>query len=437
MTMVRRLVFACVIAAFLCTLIPSVAGAIPAFARRHKISCSTCHAPFPKLKEFGDEFAGNGFVIPEEEKDRDYVSAGDDLLWLNRDFPLALRFDLYGVYDSGYETKYDFQVPWGVKLLSGGALYKNIGYYFYFYMSERGEVAGIEDAYIHFNNLGGSEFDIMLGQFQTSDPLMKRELRLTFEDYEIYKSRIGLSRINLAYDRGVMMTYGWPGSGTDLVGQIVNGSGIGAADEDTKKFDNDKYKNFGLRISQAVADVLSAGAYFYWGKERLESAEEEGGGAALLAGARSTMPAVEGSTLLADEFEKVIVEFDNEVTYWGIDFNIPAGPFEMTAQYMMRHDSRPVYFSGEMTGEGQPDVRDKSTSGIIAEFIYAPDLDRSRYYLILLYNSVDSDLDEYDYQTLTLSGTYVLARNLRLLAEYTRDIECEDNRLVLGVVSAF
>ncbi|MGD8627538.1 MAG: hypothetical protein PVH52_00520 [bacterium] len=417
----KRLVLGCTLAAILCMLIPSVAGAIPAFARRYKVSCSTCHAPFPKLKEYGNEFAGNGFVIPEEEKDRDYVSAGDELLWLNRHFPIAMRFDLYGVYEPAYETEHDLQVPWGVKLLSGGALYKNIGYYVYFYLSERGEVDGIEDAYVHFNNIGGREFDVMVGQFQTSDPLMKRELRLTYEDYTIYKTKVGLSGINLAYDRGVMMTYGWPASGTDLVGQIVNGSGIGAADEDTKKFDKDNYKNFGLRISQAVADVLSAGAYFYWGKERLQSAAEDSGGWAPL----------------ADDFEKVIVEFDNEVTYWGVDFNIPAGPIEMTAQYLMRHDSRPLYYSEETTGDGRPDVRDKNTSGIIAEFIYAPDLDRSRYYLTLLYNSVDSDLEELDYQTLSFSGTYLLARNLRLTAEYTRDIEYRDNRVVVGVVSAF
>ena len=59
---------------------PDDAEAIPAFARRYKMSCTTCHAPFPRLKAYGEEFAGNGFVIPEEEKDRDYVSAGDDLL---------------------------------------------------------------------------------------------------------------------------------------------------------------------------------------------------------------------------------------------------------------------------------------------------------------------------------------------------------------------
>jgi len=47
------------------------AEAIPAFARRHKISCTTCHAPIPKLKPYGDEFAGDGFMMPEEEKDRE------------------------------------------------------------------------------------------------------------------------------------------------------------------------------------------------------------------------------------------------------------------------------------------------------------------------------------------------------------------------------
>ena len=39
--------------------IPRQAEAIPAFARQHKISCTTCHAPFPRLKDFGEEFAGS------------------------------------------------------------------------------------------------------------------------------------------------------------------------------------------------------------------------------------------------------------------------------------------------------------------------------------------------------------------------------------------
>ena len=49
-------------------LLASDADAIPAFARRYNLSCSTCHAPFPKLKPYGDDFAGNGFIIPENER---------------------------------------------------------------------------------------------------------------------------------------------------------------------------------------------------------------------------------------------------------------------------------------------------------------------------------------------------------------------------------
>ncbi len=38
-------------------------NAIPAFARKYNMTCKTCHSPFPKLKAYGEEFAGNGFVL--------------------------------------------------------------------------------------------------------------------------------------------------------------------------------------------------------------------------------------------------------------------------------------------------------------------------------------------------------------------------------------
>lgn len=66
-----------------------------------------------------------------------------------------------------------------------------------------------------------------------------------------------------------------------------------------------------------------------------------------------------------------------------------------------------------------------------------PHYDRSRTYLTLLYNWVDSDMDAYDYETVSLSGAYLMARNLRLLGEYTRFVEEEEDRIVLGVISAF
>lgn len=381
------------------------ANAIPAFARRHKISCSTCHAPFPKLKPYGDDFAGSGFILQEDEKERDYVTAGDDLLWLNKEFPVAARFDAYAVYESDHDVERDLQSPYGLKLLSGGTLYKNIGYYFYFYMSERGEVAGVEDAYVHFDNVFKTNLDIMVGQFQTSDPLMKRELRLTYEDYQIYKAHVGNSQANLAYDRGLMLVYGIAQTGTDIVAQIVNGNGIHAAGEN-RKFDADKFKNYGLRLNQGIGDYAGVGFYYYAGED------------------------------ISPTWD---YQYTNKLHYFGPDINIGLGPLEVTAQYLVRRDSNPLFNNVN---------KDIETTGFVAEVIYAPRLEQSRWYLTALYNKISSDLDDIEnlenygvsplaYHTATLSGTYLLSLNLRLIAEYTREIDQEINRIAVGFVAAY
>ncbi|MBN2416727.1 hypothetical protein JXO52_12845 [bacterium] len=369
----------------------SSAEAIPAFARRYKLSCSTCHLPFPRLKPYGDEFAGNGFIIPEEEKERDYVTGGDDLLWLNKDFPIAGRFEAYSVFDTREEVDKDLQIPWGMKLMSGGTLFKNIGYYFYFYMSEKGEVAGIEDAYLHFDNIFGSGIDIMAGQFQTSDPLMKRELRLTFEDYMIYKQNVGESGTNLTYDRGVIMAYTLEKTGTDLVGLVVNGNGKGEAGEEGT-FDTDPYKNWGVRINQGFGDLLSVGFFYYKGKEKHE-----------------------------------LNPGTNSLTYWGPDFNIDLGLVNCTVQLLKREDTDPMF-----DGSGKV-----VTDGTVAELVFLPQRDKSRFFFTGLYNNISSDFPGIAYETATLSGTYTLARNLRLMAEYTRDLIHDKNRFVVGTVTAF
>jgi len=382
----------------LLTVFPPEGNAIPAFARRHKVSCTTCHAPFPTLKPFGDEFAGSGFVMPDDDPDRDYIIEGDELLRLNRDFPISARFDAYAMFEESADVDNDLQTPWGLKLMSGGVLYRNIGYYFYFYMSERGEVVGIEDAYVHFNDIMGQPFDVMVGQFQTSDPLMKRELRLTFEDYQIYKVRPGGSGTNLAYDRGLMLVYGLEETGTDLVGMIVNGNGSAEAGAD-RKFDSDRFKNVGFRISQAIGEHLSVGGFFYRGEEAPD------------------------------------VGWKNEMTYYGPDVNAAAGPLELTAQYLTRTDSAPpeLYTPG-----GKEPDEDIETAGLVAELILRPQLDESTWLLTLLYNQVDYDqaaVAAQDYETMTVSATHLLARNLRFIVEYTRDLEGETSRGVLGFVA--
>ena len=371
-------------------LLPAVVEAIPAFARKYRMSCTTCHAPVPRLKAYGDEFAGNGFVLADQEASRYYVETGDKDLDLIRELPLAIRFEGFLKHETASKKEFDFTSPYNLKLLSGGALTKNVAYYFYFFFSERGEVAGVEDAFLMFNNVGNSELDIYAGQFQVSDPLFKRELRLFYQDYQIYRLKVGDSRIDLAYDRGLMLTYGLE-SGTDIVVEILNGNGIGAAD-DFRTYDEDKYKNLFGRISQDVGSFARLGGCGYYGKEASENRT-------------------------------------NELWMLGVDGTVGNDRVELNAQYLERRDDNPWFEASK-----PEEVRSR---GVMAELIVMPEGERSSLYFGGLFNWINSSSNEHDYQRVTGHIGYLLRTNIRLIAENTYDIENEENQFVVGFVSAF
>lgn len=371
--------------------------AIPAFARKYNMSCTTCHAPAPRLKAYGDEFAGNGFVLSDKTNPRYYVNTGDDDLFLIRDLPLAVRLDGLVTYNHNNSDKSDFNAPYNLKLLSGGEIAPDIAYYFYFFFSERGHVAGIEDAFLMFNNLFGTELDLYIGQFQVSDPLFKRELRLTFDDYDIYKTKVGASRINLAYDRGIMLTYGFD-TGTDIIVEVLNGTGIGGADV-LKNFDYDKHKNFAGRISQDIGDYFRIGGFGYYGKEDLEQGGDY---------------------------------FTNEVWYAGGDLTLSFDDLvELNAQFLLRKDSQPV---SKILYSNAENIE---TKGMFAELIYTPDGDKSKWYAAALYNWQDSDYAHLNISKATCHIGWVLRRNIRLFTEITYDLENEFGQVGIGFVTAF
>ncbi len=388
---------------------PHSSSAIPAFARKYRLSCSTCHAPAPRLKAYGEDFAGNAFQLEGKEPVRFFRDTGDPILTLQRELPIAVRFDNYfRVQTKEGMRKNDFQMPYYLKFLSGGQIAKDVSYYFYFFFSERGEVAGVEDAYVHFNNLFGTDLDLMVGQFQVSDPLFKRELRLTYEDYQIYRVRVGKTRANLTYDRGLMLTYGTD-FGSDFVLEVLNGNGKSPADA-LRDFDTDNYKNVMLRVSQSVGS-LRIGGFAYFGREKHK-------------------------TLINPESEPTWVSLTNHFRYLGVDATLDFGKsLQLNAQAIGRHDDRP-YFSPTHAVE-------VDTRGYIVELIWALHGEMGRPFLTFLYNRVDTDVSPgvvnpgLDYETFTASYSYLLRRNLRLVFEGTYDRQTENTRLLAGFVSAF
>lgn len=375
----------------------SPADAIPAFARKYGVSCNLCHAPAPRLNSFGEQFAGNGFEMQVGEPARDTIATGDELLRLLRRIDFALRLDLFATVRTPFdrdEPAADLQMPYNIKLLSGGVIADKISYYMYFFLSERGEIAGLEDAYIQFTDIGSSGINLIAGQFQVSDPLFKRELRLQSDDYQAYRVRVGAARSDLTYDRGLFATYS-PWSGGDLSVIVVNGSGIAAADED-RQYDTDALKNLAIRYTQDLGP-LRVGGFGYFGEQRSNG-------------------------------------FGDRIRMFGPDATLQLGNVELNLQYLRRTDSNPFF---------QPLGPDTDVDAAFGELVWSPAGAHGRWHFVGLYNWIDSAepvftlrVGEEDplahYESVSGSLHYLVRRNVRLLAEVGYDADQERTRFTVG-----
>jgi len=379
--------------------LPQTINAIPAFARKYQVSCQVCHSPAPHLKPFGNDFAGAGYRLTEYESPRYFIPTGDEKLSLLREVPLAIRIDGVGTYNFGHSKTVDFATLSGVKLLSGGELSDKLSYYMYFFMSEGGDIVGVEDAFLTYSDLFGSGLNISVGQFQTCDPYYKRELRLTLEDLAILKAVPGQSTASLTYDRGVILDYSVPKLSTNIVAEIINGNGLSTGGEEFL-FDKDTYKNITGMISQPIVKGLKIGVMGYFGKERM----------------------YEGTN-----------PYYSNVNIFGPIINLDFDQHLMiNAQYIRRMDSN-VYDEEALLFSN-----DVVTQGGYLEAIYAPKGDMSKLYLTGLLNWVDSDYNQLNYKSATASLSYVLRRNVRLVSEYTYlKGEEEYGKFSLGFVAAF
>lgn len=397
----------------------SIATTIPAFARKYRTSCATCHAPIPRLNAVGEAFAANGFEFKPGEEPRDTIATGDPLLRLQSSLPLAMRYDAYLTALSNAnngQVVYDQQLPWVIKLLSGGQVANKISYYAYFLLSERGAVEGLEDAYIQFTDVGGSGINVVAGQFQVSDPMFKRETRIEYEDYQPYRMRVGRSPSDLTYDRGIMALWS-PREGTDLTLEIVSGRGLAEAN-DNRQYDGDDHKSFVARLSQDVGP-LRIGGFGYFGRERFGTA-------------------------------------DNTVRVFGPDATFALGDkAELNVQLLRRTDTDPFLgtcspaspCAGTFTAPFKTSV-----DAAFAELILSPKGAASRQYFTLLANYIDADqpvvslrLGEQNsapgflsrYLTTGVGAHHVLRRNVRTMVEALWDHEREQARFVGGFSLAF
>jgi hypothetical protein len=147
--------------------------AIPAFARKYGMPCSSCHEAWPKLSPFGQNFKDNGYQMGN---DRDAPIFQNPAYW-----PIAIRTTPMWHREStnralvdgtlgpntaeGQVTAHGFDYS-GLDILTAGTLAKNISFLFVPSADETGAFH-IESANLRFSNLLKSSWlNIKVGKFE-------------------------------------------------------------------------------------------------------------------------------------------------------------------------------------------------------------------------------------------------------------------------------
>jgi len=382
------------------------ASAMPAFARQYGFSCNTCHSAFPRLNEFGEYFAGNNYRMPNWRETM--MDTGDSMLALPKSVPFAIRAQAYVQGRDGEEVDYetgptgndssfDFQAPYLIKLLSSAPLSDHISYYFYGIFAEKGSNGEtiIEDAWFSYSDIAGTSVNGMLGQFQVSDLMFPREVRLTFQDYYAYRAA------GITYDRGIILDRGF--GPVDVAVGFTNGNGIeenitinspGYRRPD-HMFDNDSDKNVFTRIGGSLGPV-NVGLFGFWGEQSSRT-----GYAGTDSGDRDTDKIIYGLDLSGSIGAR---------THWYAQFL-----WNQWEEFLDADPSTDYDWFGAFAG---------------VDFIM-----NDRWAFSLLYNYTDaSDFDDtgtvyegIDVNSLTLGASYYFMRNVKGVVEVNADFLSEDD----------
>ncbi len=184
------------------------AQAVPAFARKYKTSCATCHEAYPRLNGVGEAFRLNGYKFADDElyiKDEP-VELGDEAykrLWPKAIWPsdmpgmppISITLDNDFTYDIGgtEKSRSEFKTPSLAKILGAGAFGENMSAFVELSFERQG--AGSAGHHGGTATTEGTDTDLE-GWIQFEDLFGKENL------YNIRVGSIGMHEIGLFTHRG-------------------------------------------------------------------------------------------------------------------------------------------------------------------------------------------------------------------------------------------
>ncbi|MGB2867871.1 MAG: hypothetical protein WBD36_05430 [Bacteroidota bacterium] len=248
--------------------------AIPAFSRKYKTSCATCHVAFPKLNAFGEAFRRNGYQFPDggdaAATKEDPVSLGaegnkqafPDAIWpssIPGSVPLSVVAELEATYAPRETPKWNFGSLEGeVELLSAGTLGEDIS--FLGEMEVVDDAIEIERANIIFSNvLGGTTamLNVKMGKFEPGI-FSFSNLRRISPEYGITSKTLGDNNWSLETAQKGVEVNGVIGDGRlgYNVGLVEGRKNLANSDKDVYAHVN--YKVGGMRLDGVVPSGTGA-----------------------------------------------------------------------------------------------------------------------------------------------------------------------------------
>lgn len=145
-----------------CMILASISGlraeAIPAFARAYHMSCASCHAYYPRLNDFGEQFRRNGYQLPGK--------SGLVTIASQRTLPASVEINTSsersGSDNGNATTGY---------VLSGGTLAKDISFFFRYPAHTDTNISGavpperLQRADLLFSNVANTGLNVRGGRF--------------------------------------------------------------------------------------------------------------------------------------------------------------------------------------------------------------------------------------------------------------------------------
>lgn len=174
------------------------AHAIPAFARKYGLPCSSCHEAWPKLSNFGQVFRDNGYQLGNDRDSPVYQQPSY--------FPIMFRTTPQWHRETDNRRAIDIRPGdpslgrtearittagfdlTGIDIFSAGTLYKNISFGLQPFMDNGGRFH-LETAWVRFDNLLGSPWlNFKFGKFELDTLISERRLLTSSNNgfYHIY-----------------------------------------------------------------------------------------------------------------------------------------------------------------------------------------------------------------------------------------------------------